>query len=476
MKHVILLFPGQGAYTPGLPGRLAATTDEAVSSILNVAKSEFGVELAQLASDRRPIKEVLQTHPDEAQFAIFAESVRQGLTALAAGVVPLALLGHSFGEIAALTVAGCFSPADGARVVGHRLETLRAAASPPGAMLALATGVDRVDALLRLAELEGVAIAGINGSEQTVVSGPRDAMAAIASISTVAGVQSAAIPSPHAFHNALLTSVSREFSAAIRPIPTATAKYAVYSPILHRQYGPEDDLATALGTHLTEPFDLAAAVQFLTAERGEGILVECGAGRVLTGVLRRACLPEEWTVSHGDPDVRGAVDWAALARSTQPDKQLHTRLQVVDDDADAAEFQGKFGRFWQEAGSEFEGVLQARFAAWQAPVSAEPLPSIDEPSEVEASRDTRPSAQALAQSLAELYAEALEYPVEVFLDDTSMHLEADLGVDSVKQTDLLGRAAARFGLEVPETGFAVADYPTFESICELVRERSGIAA
>ena len=49
------------------------------------------------------------------------------------------------------------------------------------------------------------------------------------------------------------------------------------------------------------------------------------------------------------------------------------------------------------------------------------------------------------------YATALEYPVEVFTKD--VELEADLGVDSVKQTELLSRAADHYQLPARPADF-----------------------
>ena len=62
-----------------------------------------------------------------------------------------------------------------------------------------------------------------------------------------------------------------------------------------------------------------------------------------------------------------------------------------------------------------------------------------------------------------MYAEALEYPTEVFTESVS--LEADLGIDSVKQTELLARAADRYGLpEAQPEGFRLSDLDTMGKV------------
>ena len=55
-----------------------------------------------------------------------------------------------------------------------------------------------------------------------------------------------------------------------------------------------------------------------------------------------------------------------------------------------------------------------------------------------------------------MYATALDFPIEVYTED--MELEADLGVDSVKQTELLSHAADRYQLPARPTNFRLSDY------------------
>ncbi|NHC15752.1 hypothetical protein G9H71_18375, partial [Motilibacter sp. E257] len=61
-------------------------------------------------------------------------------------------------------------------------------------------------------------------------------------------------------------------------------------------------------------------------------------------------------------------------------------------------------------------------------------------------------------TLVSMYAAALEYPPEVFTPDTE--LEAELGVDSVKQTELLARVGDTYALPPLPAGFRIADHGT----------------
>ena len=79
-----------------------------------------------------------------------------------------------------------------------------------------------------------------------------------------------------------------------------------------------------------------------------------------------------------------------------------------------------------------------------------------------------------SSALADMYATALEYPVEVFTEDVA--LEADLGIDSVKQTELLARAAERYGLPEPPADFRLGDYDTMGKVVDYLWSARGAAA
>jgi acyl carrier protein len=78
--------------------------------------------------------------------------------------------------------------------------------------------------------------------------------------------------------------------------------------------------------------------------------------------------------------------------------------------------------------------------------------------------EDRPNRDAVLARLRRLYAAALEYPEEVLTEDAL--LEAQLGVDSLKQTALLGKVATEFGLT--ENGTAVWDLPSLGKIADHV--------
>src|SRR6185369_3773930 len=93
------------------------------------------------------------------------------------GVRPDAVVGHSQGEIAAATVAGALSLADGARIVALRSQAIAATLAGTGGMMSVA--LSEQDAARRI-EGTGLSLAAINGPAAVVVCGPAEALDALA--------------------------------------------------------------------------------------------------------------------------------------------------------------------------------------------------------------------------------------------------------------------------------------------------------
>ncbi len=79
----------------------------------------------------------------------------------------------------------------------------------------------------------------------------------------------------------------------------------------------------------------------------------------------------------------------------------------------------------------------------------------------------------LVTDLREFYARALEYPVDVLTAEAE--LEADLGVDSLKQTELLTRLGERYGFGSLPDDFRITELNTLNRIADLVRRMQSVA-
>jgi acyl transferase domain-containing protein len=294
---VALLFPGQGACYGGVLGEAAGVFPEVTSvfaDINAVATPRLGHRVTDLLWGARPaaVEELLAEHPAALQLAIYGTSVAVFNVLASAGLRPDVLVGHSFGEIAALVCGGGFTVAEGAEIVCERTEASRLLAGD-GYMAAL--GADRATAaaLVRQAAAdphaagETVVIASENGARQTVVAGSPSGMDRLRDMARMLNLAFVKLNSPHPFHSTLMEPARGELGRRLQRFTQRPLGVSVFSPIASRYYRPSDRFPEALADHLVRPVRFEHAIRRLHAE-GVRVFVECGALNALTRLAGRA--------------------------------------------------------------------------------------------------------------------------------------------------------------------------------------------
>ncbi|GAA0477242.1 ACP S-malonyltransferase [Streptomyces olivaceiscleroticus] len=412
--ETVFLLPGQGGYTPGLfvgdgspeVGEVLATADRIAAEF-----GRGGVSGLLTRTDAPAAADLMRSDSFALQLAVFTAAVGSFRIAERQGA-PDVVVGHSMGEIAALTVAGAFSLADGARLVCHRSEALLAHCPSDGGMVALELPAPRAAHLVGAVADRSLAVAVSNAPRQTVVSGSDDAVGTIARLAGALGVQATRLNAPFPFHSPMLSAAACAFGEAIAGIRQQPLRRAVYSPVAGGYVHDDTDLKALLVRQLTTPVQFMAAVRELHAE-GAQRFVECGRAG-LSGLVRRS-VPDVRTTN--TVQTRGAEDAPA-------------RTVVDTTPADTAA------------------------AVEESPVVA-----------------TAPAGVNALDELRELYASTLGYPVEVITGDAD--LEADLGIDSLKRAEMLGKVSAHFGLgESAEDGRFIAQ-STLADLADLIAEIRG---
>ncbi|MGW2188054.1 acyltransferase domain-containing protein [Streptomyces sp. NPDC001719] len=445
------LFPGQGGYRSGtLHARWSARSapvrevfdevDEAAEQLLGRTVS------SRIFTDPPPTpEELFARDPEILQAAVYGVSVALYRLLRAEGANLSVLVGHSLGEISAVACAGALDVATGAAVVCHRVAATTAAAgmNPPGGMVALSCSAETAEKILALARSSDAVVASDNAPEQVVVSAPMAALATVEAIAAATGISTRRLLAPVAFHSPALSNMSADFTRRIRGIVQQPFDVPVYSPILGRFYRDTDSLPDLLARHLTSPLPFGPAMRRLHSS-GARLFVEVGAGHVLTGLVSQA-FPEA-TVLALDRDLAGAALFlggpASLNGASTPPAAPSTRILP----SPPRQHEPIPQRVTPQRGSG-----AAAHQAEAAPVSrAEPTLSREE----------------VLGTVRRVYAEALDYPEEVLTDDA--HLDADLGVDSLKRTELVVRLIERFGLTTDEV--EEADGETFGAVVDLFHQ------
>jgi malonyl CoA-acyl carrier protein transacylase/acyl carrier protein len=486
-RAVAALFPGQGAFDGEALLAAAAHHPEigaVFAEIDEVTAPLTGRKLSDVVlGGPVTIATLLEDEPWVSQLAIYGVDVAVHRVLSAAGLRADVMVGHSLGEIAALSCAGVFTVADGARVIWHRVAAIGSVDQRGGYMAALSTDPVRAGHLVALIGDESLAVAVENHRGQTVVSGSGAAMDLVCEVARGLKISVARLDSPVPYHCPLLAPAVDRFADAVRAISASPGHTQVYSPILGRCYTAEDDLGQSLALHLVRPVRFAASVRALY-QQGVRVFVESGAlgalGKLVTRVLDEADSDADAVVVPGltvaDNPVGPALRALRAAGVLIPDSAVLAALFPQTASSDG------FASFWADRGPVIVDMLRREYTAYlegHAPAGAivgepsrTPTPSASptsamSPLEPSAPQGWTGSSESLAGELRGLYADALEYPEEVFTDDVL--LEADLGIDSVKQVELFSQVSERYGLPPRPEGFRLSDYSTMGKVIDYVQ-------
>lgn len=200
---------------------------------------------------------------------------------------PAAFAGHSVGEYTALAAAGILSVSDGARLVAERGRIMAAAgAVRPGTMAAV-LGLTRGDLEAALAERPGegtVVVANDNCPGQLVISGDVNAVHEASAFLAGKGAKRVLpLNVSGAFHSPLMEESAQQMAVALASASFSEGIAPVYSNVTA---GPGSDWAKLLEDQLRNPVRWSESIVKMR-EDGVETFIECGAGEVLCGLIRR---------------------------------------------------------------------------------------------------------------------------------------------------------------------------------------------
>ncbi|WP_253780929.1 SDR family NAD(P)-dependent oxidoreductase [Goodfellowiella coeruleoviolacea] len=222
---VVFVFAGQGGQWVGMGrellgrsrvfGAVVGECDAALSSFVDFSVVEV------LRGDG-----VLLERTEVVQPVLWAVAVGLAAVWRECGVEPVAVVGHSQGEIAAACVAGGLSLGDGARVVALRSRLL-GVLSGRGLMASVALPVERV----RARGVSGWEVAAVNGPNATVVSGEVGAVREFVAGCVAEGVEARVLPVDYASHSVQVEGVRAELVGVLSGLRPVSGRVRFYSTV-----------------------------------------------------------------------------------------------------------------------------------------------------------------------------------------------------------------------------------------------------
>jgi len=288
MTSFAFVFPGQGSQAVGM---LDAWGDHpAVRATLAEASQALGEDIAALiaAGPKEQLDLTTNTQPVmlTAAIACYRAWLAEG------GAEPAAVAGHSLGEYSALVAAGALSLADALPLVRLRAQAMQQAVPVGQGAMAAILGLDAAAvregcAQAAAASGEVVEAANFNDPKQTVISGSTAGVAKGCELLKAAGAKRALpLPVSAPFHCALMKPAAEVLRERLAAVAIAAPRIPVVNNI--DVAAPSDPAAIrdALYRQAFGPVRWVEVVQALRA-RGLAHIVECGPGKVLSGMVKR---------------------------------------------------------------------------------------------------------------------------------------------------------------------------------------------
>jgi len=299
------IFPGQGSQAVGM-GKALADTFVQARAVFEEVDAALGEKLSKLVWEG-PAEALTLT--ENAQPALMATSLAAMRVLEAEAGIDLArdaqfVAGHSLGEYSALAAARAFTVGDAARLLRVRGRAMQKAVPVGTGAMAALLGLEFDQAVAVAAEAaqgEVCQAANDNGGGQVVVSGNKAAVERAVEIAKAKGAKRATmLPVSAPFHCALMEPAAEVMAAALADVTVRPPVVPIVANVLVKPVSDPRDIVRALVAQVTGTVRWRASVA-LMADAGVTTFYEVGAGKVLSGLIKRIVNGASG-VSVGTPD------------------------------------------------------------------------------------------------------------------------------------------------------------------------------
>ena len=287
MTNLAFVFPGQGSQKIGMLAELAEQ-NPIIEQTFSEASGVLGYDMWQLIQqgEQDEINLTQRTQPIllTCSVAIYRLWNEQQ------GTVPSQMAGHSLGEWSALVCANVIDFADGLRIVEARGKYMQQAVPVGQGAMAAIIGLDDQAILNACSEASSLGVVdavNFNAPGQVVIAGSNNAVERAMEICKSAGAKRALpLPVSAPFHTSLMKPAADNLAEMVNAVTFRAPEV----PIMHNVHAKnENDPAVVKALMLEQiysPVKWVDCVKQLKAS-GASTLVECGPGKVLSGLAKR---------------------------------------------------------------------------------------------------------------------------------------------------------------------------------------------
>jgi len=299
-KPLAFVFTGQGAQYACMSQELYETFPEIRAWMDKIsAVAEFDVLDLLFNSREEDLQKTRWQQP-----ALYTMEYAMAQHLLSMGVKPVAMAGHSLGELVALSIAGVFSCDDGFRIVNKRAQCMDKAGGlrgDPGTMIAVDVPMDHLQE--KVAGYANVFFTNFNSPHQVVLGGDTEPVLAFMDDIKKEGYRATRLKVSMAFHSPIMKVIHEEMAAFVSDIPFNPPRIPVVSNTTMEPF-PDDPnrIRQILMAHLESPVHWMQNAKTLWDDFGIRHFVEIGPKDTLCSLVGETleqalcfptCMPED---------------------------------------------------------------------------------------------------------------------------------------------------------------------------------------
>jgi [acyl-carrier-protein] S-malonyltransferase len=281
------VFPGQGSQALGMANQLLSDFPDSRARF-DEASQILGYDIADVIANG-PAEKLNQTEVTQPALMVVSVAVwEQWLNA--GGEKPAYMAGHSFGEYSALVCSEAMSFSDGISIVQFRGRYMQQAAPEDGGAVAAILGLD-AETLTKICEEsaggEVVQCANFNAEGQIAIAGHSGAVARAGLAAKEAGAKKVIplkVSAP--VHTEIMRSAADKLREKLADVEIQTPKIPVLHNVDVKARNDSAEIKQALYDQMFSPVRWGDTVTCL-AKNGIKAVVECGPGKVLSGLVKR---------------------------------------------------------------------------------------------------------------------------------------------------------------------------------------------
>ncbi|MDA9718885.1 ACP S-malonyltransferase [Betaproteobacteria bacterium] len=297
--HIAFVFPGQGSQSIGMMDSFRKLP--VVNEVIEESSDALNENLFKLIDNGPEGKLNLTTNTQPimltcslAIWKLFLSNCRS--------CVPGYFAGHSLGEYSALTAANAFKLTEAVELVRYRADIMQSITPPGdcGMVAVIGLNLELIQSICK--EVNGkflsngaeqdfpqiVEVANINSDKQIVLSGAKGALEAmIEKINKLGGnVRIIELPVSAPFHSSILKPIESLLAKKLELLDVQKPRIPTLGNYHAEVYGSVEEIRRVL------PKQAHSVVKWKTSidrmlQMGVSIFVECGPGKVLSGLVRQ---------------------------------------------------------------------------------------------------------------------------------------------------------------------------------------------